>query len=116
MGDLAEEPLRLIHRDSLEVALTAAQEWTHSMHAALEIQKRICRSCEGFPQLIPICGKPHAGSRKIVNKTEAAGTRTQDLRIKSPLLYQLSYNLKCFATTPSQTREAPDFAALSARN
>ena len=26
--------------------------------------------------------------------TESAGTRTQDLRIKSPLLYQLSYSLK----------------------
>ena len=25
--------------------------------------------------------------------TECAGTRTQDLRIKSPLLYQLSYAL-----------------------
>ncbi len=26
-------------------------------------------------------------------ENEAAGTRTQDLRIKSPLLYRLSYNL-----------------------
>ena len=29
-------------------------------------------------------------------KSEAAGARTQDLRIKSPLLYQLSYSLKLF--------------------
>src|SRR5213083_2835922 len=28
---------------------------------------------------------------------EAAGDRTQDLRIKSPLLYQLSYRLRLYA-------------------
>ena len=36
-------------------------------------------------------------SRRVAgsNKSEAAGTRTRDLRIKSPLLYRLSYSLWC---------------------
>ena len=36
------------------------------------------------------------GSRKPLKTSEAVGARTQDLRIKSPLLYQLSYSLKLF--------------------
>ena len=31
---------------------------------------------------------------RVIGKSEAVGTRTQDLRIKSPLLYQLSYSLE----------------------
>ena len=37
--------------------------------------------------------KPRRGVRGGLAINEAVGTRTQDLRIKSPLLYQLSYGL-----------------------
>src|SRR4051812_45967956 len=47
----------------------------------------------------------------VLRKTERGGTRTLDLRIKSPLLYQLSYALESrftFSGVPSGGREAPD--------
>ena len=34
--------------------------------------------------------------KSLLRRSEAAGARTQDLRIKSPLLYRLSYSLKLF--------------------
>ena len=42
----------------------------------------------------------------IIENSEPAGTRTQDLRIKSPLLYQLSYELRlhCNASCIEQGR------------
>src|SRR5690606_13794636 len=39
-------------------------------------------------------------------ENETAGTRTQDLRIKSPLLYQLSYDLKVLAQNDLAMQEA----------
>ena len=45
--------------------------------------------------------KSHVPTRP--SRSEAAGTRTQDLRIKSPLLYRLSYSLKCARATFSAT-------------
>ncbi len=38
----------------------------------------------------------------MVNGSETAGARTQDLRIKSPLLYQLSYGLKPYTKSDLQ--------------
>ncbi len=51
-------------------------------------------------------GVPSRGKKK----TECAGTRTRDLRIKSPLLYQLSYAL-AWANVPTK-----DFAAVQTGN
>jgi hypothetical protein len=36
-------------------------------------------------------------------RSEAAGTRTRDQRIKSPLLYQLSYSPKSFSSNDLRT-------------
>jgi hypothetical protein len=46
------------------------------------------------PARPPIHRFGHGSLLLGILRNEAAGTRTQDLRIKSPLLYQLSYNLK----------------------
>jgi hypothetical protein len=40
---------------------------------------------------------------KSAEANETVGTRTRDLRIKSPLLYQLSYSLKQFGEAAPQT-------------
>ena len=59
----------------------------------------------GFdPRIVPIMFVPaKIGTKekaaiidpRQVQRSEAVGARTRDLRIKSPLLYQLSYSLLC---------------------
>src|SRR5436853_2992562 len=46
------------------------------------------------PARVKQCSLSEARAACISKNSEAVGTRTQDLRIKSPLLYQLSYGLK----------------------
>src|SRR3954453_9711272 len=62
-------------------------------------------------------GRPcHDRSRWIHSEDECAGTRTQDLRIKSPLLYQLSYALATDTPGPANfgPRGVPDYRHFTA--
>ena len=54
--------------------------------------------------------------KSLPGKSEAAGARTQDLRIKSPLLYRLSYSLKSLAVSYQAGRnsERVPYASSSA--
>ncbi len=60
---------------------------------------------------------PHENSRKIDKiNSEGGGTRTLDQRIKSPLLYRLSYALNCVVRIASFNECHPYGLSLSGRS
>jgi hypothetical protein len=77
-----------------------------SIHSQSNVSITVEKSYDAGIELTPIenatiiaqeTGLCPEGSGEV-EENEGAGARTQDLRIKSPLLYQLSYTLKTGAS------------------
>ena len=92
MAALAPSDLcgRQVSRDDREALVRMG--WGHRMHRSVSRTKRQNpRLAEGLPHL-GFCGALAARTLSLAARTLCTppGTRTQNLRIKSPMLYQLS--------------------------